>query len=362
MTDLSSLSLLSLNILSMASIYVIIVLSLNLEFGHLGVPNFGKMLGVAVGALFTAWFSSRFAVFLYNMMNPSNQLIVKDYVMQNSFIVSQVNAWLSGEPLASWLLFFVTVALSTLVGGIIGLVTVYPSVKLKEDYLGITLLAMAEAVRIIGYNYTPIAGGTNGMQLPDPFVNFGTSRYSFYAVLLLAFAAFVSLIYAKMLKSPLGRTLKAIRENEESANSIGKNITAYRLRAMFFGTSTAALAGSLYAFYTINVVATAFDRVTWTFWPWVMLLLGGLGSNLGAIVGTFVFVILRALIIFYKQQLTAFVPFDVIWLDYLLLSIAIISVLMLKPKGILPEKPIIIIRPGGGNTGLLPALKDKDSL
>ncbi|MEM4462757.1 MAG: branched-chain amino acid ABC transporter permease [Fervidicoccaceae archaeon] len=325
----------------MASIYLIVVISLNLEAGFTGIPNFGKMLAVISGALFTAWFSPRIGVFLYNALQGNNPISVSNYVTQNNIIVSTVNPWLSSNAWAAALLFISTVALSSLVGGIIGLLSVIPSVRLREDYLGITLLAMAETIRVVGYNYEPIAGGTSGVQVPDPFYSLGGNRYLYYTALLSAIAIIVFLIYWKMLTTPFGRALKAIRENEDAAGALGKDIAAKRATVIFIGSATAALAGSLYAYYTLGVIATAFDRFSWTFWPWVMMMLGGMGTNLGPVVGTFVFVTARTLIYTYKQQLASFLAFNVAWLDYLLLSISIIAILLINPNGIFKEKPLI---------------------
>lgn len=115
----------------------------------------------------------------------------------------------------------------------------------------------------------------------------------------------------------------------------------------------AAIGGALYAFCTANVVATAYSGVSWTFWPWVMVILGGAANNLGVVVGMFVFVTLRKLIIFYKDIFAPFLPFDVVWLDLILLGLALIIILTNKPGGIIPEKPIETIRvePVGGSVG-----------
>lgn len=74
--------------------------------------------------------------------------------------------------------------------------------------------------------------------------------------------------------------------------------------------------------------------------------LGGAANNLGVIVGTFVFVTVRKLIVFYKDIFAPFLPFDVVWLDLILLGLALIIILIYKPGGIIPEKPIDTIRVG----------------
>ncbi len=334
-----------INILAMASIYTIIVLSLNLESGYTGIPNFGKMLGVATGAFTISAVSGRLAVLLYNHANPDDPIIANNFIRESSMIITKINTWLAENPVQGIIIFLVSLLIAIIVGGIIGYIASYPAIRLREDYLAITLLAMAEAVRVIGFNYPPIAGGTLGLQVPDPLYKYGENRFLYMTLILIVFAAIVFFFYQKMLKSPVGRTLRAMRDNEDAAKALGKNIVSYRKKVLIIGTATAALAGGLYAFYTTGVIATAYNRVTWTFWPWVMLMLGGMANNVGAVAGTFVFVTLRMLITFYKQSLAGIIPFNVVWLDYLLLSIALILVLMLKPQGIFPEKPVIIEKP-----------------
>ncbi len=342
---ISGLPELLIDILANASIYVIVVISLNLEAGYTGIPNFGKMIGVAAGAFTVSAVAGRMGVFLYNRSNPSNPIVVHNFIRESSFIITKVNQWLASHPLQAIILFVTSIIAAIIIGGIIGYIASYPAIRLREDYLAITLLAMAEAVRVIGFNYPPIAGGTLGLQVPDPLYKYGSSRYLYMTGVLSLFAVAVFLLYHKLLHSPLQRVLRAIRDNEEAALSLGKDIVSYRMKVLVIGTATAALAGALYAFYTTGVIATAYNRVSWTFWPWVMMLLGGIANNIGAVIGVFLFVSLRVTIIYYKQSLAGIIPFNVVWLDYLLLSITLLLVLMLRPQGILPEKPVIVRRP-----------------
>ena len=96
---------------------------------------------------------------------------------------------------------------------------------------------------------------------------------------------------------------------------------------------------TLYAFYVGGTIAIAYDRTSWTFWPFMMILIGGLANNKGVLVGTLLFVTLRKFIIFFKDSLQPYVPFDVVWLDFLLLGVILIAVLLYRPQGIFTEKP-----------------------
>lgn len=325
-------------------VYIIVVISLNMEAGYMGIPNFGKMMGVAAGAFTTAFFTWRFAVYLHNRMIPEDPIHYTDYVRENAMIVAKLNSWLASSPGVSILILLLTIAISAAVGALIGYAASYPAIRLREDYLGITLLAMAEVIGVIGYNYKPIAGGTVGVQVPDVFKWAGDLRLAASVLTNILIAAMVFAVYHRMLNTPFGRVLRAIRDDEEAISSLGRDIVFYRKRVISVGTATAAVAGSLYAFYTGSVIAKAFDRVSWTFWPWVMMLLGGAGNNFGVLVGVGLFVVLRASIYTYKGVLEGVIPFNVVWLDYMMLGITIIAILLLKPQGLLPEKPIKTIK------------------
>jgi len=105
------------------------------------------------------------------------------------------------------------------------------------------------------------------------------------------------------------------------------------------GFAIAAISGALNSLWTVSVSPKDFERVRHTFMPWVMVIIGGAGNNIGAMIGAIIFVTLRELIVFYKYSFEAIVPFDVVWLEYLLMGIALIIVLMYRPEGLLPEKP-----------------------
>lgn len=334
----------AIDVIALFSVYSIVVLSLNLEAGYAGIPNFGKLLGVAVGAFTVSALSGRLAIFFHNLKNPSSPITYEDYVQESARLVFEVNQWLAENPLMAALLLLLTISIAVLIGGAIGYIASYPAIRLRGDYLAITLLAMAEAARVIGYNYPPLAGGTLGLQVPDPFVAVGENRYVAVTAFLAFTALVVYILYSRMLNSPLGRVLRAIRDNELVAESLGKNVVSYRKKVIVIGTATAALAGALYAYYTTGVIATAYHRVAWTFWPWVMLMLGGMANNLGALTGTFIFVVTRYSIIRYKRVFEGVLPFNVVWLDYMLLGIALLTVLMLRPQGLLPEKPIRTVK------------------
>jgi len=315
------------------AIYLMVALSLNLEYGYTGIPNFGKVLAVAGGAFTVGAFPGRVVAWLFNV-KPG-----LDYINENTLIVTEVNKILANDPIVSISIFFLTLAVAGAVGAILGLISCYPAIRLREDYLAITLLAMGEAIQVIGYNYRPIVKGNIGVLVPDPFGWAGDYRYMVVAIFILGISLAAFLYLERLVRSPLGRMLRAIRDNEEVAKSLGKDVTRIRMKTIIIASMIGAIAGALDAFKAGGVISTSYHRVSWTFWPWVIVVLGGAGNNIGVVAGTFIFAALRRFIDYYKGYLGPFIPFNVVWLDSLLLGITLIIIQMYRPEGIIKEKP-----------------------
>ena len=325
------------------AIQLILALSLNLEYGYAGVPNFGKVLAVAGGAFAVGFFPGRMAVSLLPVevkLATGEMVLARElnYVKYSRQIVPQVNLLLKDNPAMALSLFFSALVIAGVVGAVLGYVASYPAIRLREDYLAIILLAMGEAIGIIGLNYSPIIGGTLGVAVPDPFGWAGEQRYTISLLFIFGISLLVLFYLERLVRTPLGRMLRAVRDNEDVAESLGKDVTRIRMRAIMISSILAAVAGALYAFNTQNVFAPTYSRTTWTFWPWVMVMIGGAANNMGVILGSFGFIALGRFIDYYKAEL-AFVPFDVVWLYFLLLGIGIILIQMYRPGGLIPEKP-----------------------
>jgi branched-chain amino acid transport system permease protein len=320
------------------AINLIVSLSLNLEFGFTGIPNFGKVLSVAGGAFTAGFLPGRIATWVYG--------IELSYVDNNAQVVAEINKSLIQDPLFSISIFVVTIAIAALVGAVLGFIASYPAIRLREDYLSITLLAMGEAIQVIGYNYTPLIGGTLGVRIPNTFLwveNFGLKSLDVVGIIIICVSVFIFIYLERLVRTPLGRMLRAIRDSEDAAESLGKDVTRIRMKTIMVASMIGAIGGALYAFRTVNVISKSYSRGIWTFWPWVMVIVGGAANNRGVLLGTFGFVTTRRLIDFYKSALDPFLPFNVIWLDYLLLGIILILVQFYRPDGIITEKPTLTI-------------------
>jgi len=322
------------------AIYLIVALSLNLEYGYGGVPNFGKVLAVAGGAFTVSFFPGRIAAWLFNIHTAEyNGLADYASVSYHTPIVDDINKMLAKDPTASIAIFFTTLVIAALVGAALGLIASYPAIRLREDYLAIMLLAMGEAILVIGYNYTPIARGNLGAFVPDPFRWAGGERYMIVLLFIVLVCLLVLFYLERSLRTPLGRMLRAIRDNEAVAESLGKDVTRIRMKTIIIASMIGSIAGALDAFKTGGVISTSYSRTSWTFWPWVMVVIGGAANNTGVILGAFSFTFIRRFIDYFKADLAPFIPFEPYWLELLALGIMLIIIQMYRPQGILPERP-----------------------
>jgi len=332
--DLSLLISFLINLATWICLFGIISMSLNLEYGYAGIPNFGKLLAVAGGAYFVGGVSGRILAILFN--RPAGV----QYIDNNLQLVADLNAILGASPAASLGFLILSIGGAALFGAFLGYVASYPAIRLRGDYLAIILLAMGEILLVVGDNWTPLIGGSLGVRIPDPLRWIG-SQYRPPAVLLVTslLTVLVFLYLEQVSRSPLGRLLRAIRENEVCVSVYGRDVVRLRTRTLMVGFAIASISGALSSLWTISVTAKDFDRIRHTFIPWIMVIVGGAGNNLGALVGSAIFIILREIIIFYKYSLEAFIPFDVVWLENMFLGLALILVLMYRPQGLIPEKP-----------------------
>ena len=321
------------DLIAIFSVYLIINLSLNLEFGFGGVPNFGKVLAVAAGAFVvgTVPFGLYGVILDYEGLDPIND---------NIMVTHQINAYIAEHPESVVAVFAITLVVAVIVGGLLGLASAYPAVRLRGDYLAITLLGFGEIIRIIGINYTPLVGGTLGVSVPD-MLSFVPNEYRFLtaSLVLLAFAGVVYLLVSRFTKSPVGRMLRATRDDDLALQTLGRDPVRTKFKVMMLAGMLAAIGGVMYASYVEGVVAFGYNRLNWTFLPFVMLIVGGLANNKGVLAGTFLFVVIRKLVIYYNDSLDGMLPFDIIWLDYLALGGIMILVLIFRPRGLIPERP-----------------------
>ena len=322
-----------MDIMAFLTVYLIVVISLNFQYGYTGIPNFGLAYSVAGGAYVTGALAGRIAMWYYGVGQGL------DYIHDNSFIMSMVNERIAHDPAGGLLLFFTVIALVVGINAFLGFIASYPAIRLKADYLMMVLIAMAEAIRIIGLRYYPLVGGTYWVHVPDFFAWTGHFRSYIVTGLMIGTAALMFILVQLFATSPLGRLVRAMRENELTAEALGKDIVKLKIKVIVLGSVIASIAGFLWSLYTEVVLSAAYTRTDWTFWPWLMLMIGGRGNNVGAAVGAAIIVVGRRLIVYYKHAFKEYIPFSVVWLEQFMLGALLILVMIFRPQGLLKNQP-----------------------
>lgn len=287
-----------LDTLVFVGVFMLLALSLNLEFGYTGLGNFGKVAFFMVGAYIYA-------------------------------IAIQV-----GLP------FYLSLGLCALVASILGALVSLPALRLREDYLAITTIAFGEIVRIIFKAEQSIAGGVWGISIPSIFRDLNLSiRMSVVANLLLVYFVVIVVFIALQLltNSPYGRVLRAIREDDEAVSVLGKNVIYYKVQVFMIGSAVAGLSGGLYAQYLRFIEPNMFLPLV-TFFVWIMLILGGSGNNKGALVGALLVEFISRGSRILKDYVT--LPVDAHNVQYIMFGILIILIIMYRPDGLVREKPL----------------------
>jgi len=270
------------------AIALIVTLSLNLEAGLLNLPQFGKLLTVLMGAIVAGAIPGRILAAMLGEYWGAEYA----HHLHNYRIVYEINQYLAANPALSIGFLILTLIIAAVLGGLIGYLCAYPALRLREAYLGITLLAFGDALMNIAWNYEPLVGGTTGVNVPDFFRFLGPARFTGAALIILGIAILVFIVVEMYTRSPFGRMLKAVRDSEVAASIYGKDIAKVRAQTLVIGGAIAAVGGALWALYTGSMKAITYTRLTWTFWPWAFMMLGGTGNNVRVFLGTLIFVVL----------------------------------------------------------------------
>ena len=316
--------------------YLALSLSLNLEFGYTGIPNFGKVLYVAAGAAIAGSFSGRFASWALGIQG--------DFLASNFQIVHDISIALQKNVGLSIILLMLTLLVAAGMGGFLGFITTYPAIRLREDYLAMLLLGMAQFFQIFLGNYPPLINGSFGVLVPNPFGWAGQYSLTIDTVVLVIFAVVVYIYLERIARSPLGRTLKAIRDNEDASKMVGKNDVKIRRNVLIIASIISAVAGALWTIYLGDVSPGLYGRVLYTFWPWVMVIIGGTGNNFGVAIGVFAFVFGQKVLDLSRLYVQNFIPVDVNWIEYVVFGVLLIVILYIRPEGIIREKPTPTLR------------------
>ena len=325
----------AISLLTFFGIAAVMALSLNLEYGLAGIPNFGQALFVSVGAYTAGYAYTRILPLLAGReaIDPCGGGLGEALQLRSEIMRSMPVVGVSG--------FILTLILAAIIGGAVGYLASYPALRLKEEwYLALVLLVAAEIVRVFVRGYQGIICGANGLSgIAQPFTFFpsATARSAAFAGLALL-AAFLAYVYCeRLVRSPYGRLLKAVRENDTVAASLGKNIPRIRGRVMLIGSAMAAIAGVLFA-VNIGFVSTNDYGVALTLDIWVMVVLGGIGNNKGALLGALIVTLLDRITAVTAIQLNMLgFEWEFNYVRYILFGLVLLLMLRYRPQGLLPE-------------------------
>ena len=326
-------------------LFVIVAMALNFQYGNAGVPNMGCAVQVIVGGFTVSAVSTRLTFMLLESVGVQLLSYTSefDWVYNNQINISvHTNPYIKNHALFGAAIFLFSIAMALILGALIGWLISLPAIRLRSTYLMITLITMADASQIFGRNIPFITGGTLGVFVPNVFAWYPGDRGVIMAVITLIIGLISFFIFRTMLNSPYGRLMRAIRENEVTVGSVGKHVVGIRRNILMFASGITALAGVLIAFYYSYVVDNAFRRSDWTYWPWLMLILGGPGNNAGTFLGCVLIVAMRRIIIIYKWIFEQYLFFPIQYLENILLGLLLILVIIFRPEGLIPEKLLYI--------------------
>jgi branched-chain amino acid transport system permease protein len=219
------------------------------------------------------------------------------------------------------------------------------TIRLRGDYLAITSFGIAVTIQLVTLNWGELTGGPNGLtKLGKPLASWFETPAAFNLAYLAMLAAIVAVAYAaleRMLRSPWGRVLRAIREDELAAAALGKSARRFRLEAFVIGSTLMGLAGALYVGFIGFVSPFDFLPIL-TFQAWAMLIVGGAGNNRGALLGTLVVWAIWTLAGIVVTKLVA--PSHAAQgaaVQVILIGAALVAVLLLRPRGLIGEEAVV---------------------
>jgi branched-chain amino acid transport system permease protein len=313
--------------LATMAIFSIICIGLNVQWGYTGIFNFGVLAFFMIGA-YTAAIVTK---------GPADG--------EFATYIGGFGDTLAAVPLPGareWLPFLVAVIAAAALSVGLALLLGWPTVRLREDYLAITLIGAAEVLRRIAAEERWLVNGSRGLGgIPRPFGGWvAADAYNdVFLLLVVAILAVVYILVERGIRSPWGRVLRAIREDEEATAAAGKDVVAFKLQGFVLGAAIMGVGGALYAFQQAAISPDTFTHFFGTFIFWAMLIAGGSGNMTGAIVGVYVIWGLWATTLQLQgYDLPAFIAGRIPHLRDTLVGLIIVAVLLLNPQGLLPER------------------------
>lgn len=293
--------------------YFILAMGLNVQYGETGILNFAYIGFVAIGAYVTGVFS------LPNSVGTGQHYILG---LGLPFPINLILGGLAACVLA------VVVALISLR-------------RLRTDYLAMVLISLSLVLYDVINNFVPLFNGADGLyNVPEPFahaLNLNTNSFiPFWAGVTAAIALLMWFAMSRITRSPLGRTFRAIRDDDVVAAALGKDVFRHQLKSMLIGSFYAGIGGGL-----LIQFSGSFNPTAWlpgeTFVVFAVLIVGGVGNNIGMFVGS---LLVETLLV----HLPAFLPEIpghpglIEYFDNALVGILLMVMLWFRPQGAVPER------------------------
>ena len=406
---------LALTIFNLCIISSIMSLGINIQWGNAGIVNFGVMGFAALGGLANiivsmpptakAWdagaiyiligiiifiLSIIFSILVWLKSGLRKKkkyiinflLIILGYFLMRYIIDSPIKAIEAIEPAKTGYLggLDLPVIISWPIGGLLAAMIAYVigkiSLGLRSDYLAIATLGISEIIIYILKNEDWLSRGVknvNGLPRPVPyeidlqsepwvleltkFFNIPVSEISSIIVKLSYSCIFLLILIGILLlleiaqKSPWGRMMRAIRDNEVSANAMGKDIKTRHLQVFVIGSAIIGIAGAMLTTLDGQFTPVTYQPLRFTFLIWIMVIIGGSGNNFGSIIGGFLiwffWVQSEPLGLWFISQITAHISDTNIIKSHLLenaahirlmfMGMILLITLRFAPKGLIPE-------------------------
>lgn len=296
----------------LAGTYGIFTLGLQLNVGFTGILNFGQAGFMALGA----------------------------YAM--GILVADVG-W------SFWLALPVATLIAMAAGVLIGL----PSLRLRADYFAIVTIAFAEMIRYTAQNARELTGGNQGLlgfdddwatlsiAMQDALGGVGLGEYFLLPLAIVTWVLFAVLVFVlrRLTRSPWGRVLRAVREDEDAAAALGKNTLSYKLQSLAIAAALGAIAGYLLALNLSFINPFQFEPLL-TFIGYAVLVLGGLASYVGVAVGA---VILWTLLEATRSLDLPLAAEQIAALRFMLVGLVLILLMAFRPQGALGKREEMVL-------------------
>jgi branched-chain amino acid transport system permease protein len=281
-----------------ALIYMLLTLGLNLQYGYTGLINFGHVAFFAIGAYASAL------------------LTLRGWPMAPAFAAGMLLAALAAWP--------------------IGLL----SLRLSDDYLAVVTLGFSEAVRLTIQEERWLTKGVQGLPgIPRLFHSLGVGEYAeiaTLAMLLLVNAAAIALVL-QLVRSPYGRLIQAIRDDEVAVEAMGKYPARLKVQVFMLGSALAGLAGGFYAHFITYLSPDQFLPLV-TFYVWIAMIIGGPGRTAGAAAGAVILMVFLEGSRFARALIPGVSEVQLASVRIAIVGLALILLTLYRPQGIFGER------------------------